>query len=71
MTHFPPTNEAGKDTPVTRLLEEHQVDICVFGHLHSLDLPGGRTWDFARRGVRYVLVSCDALAFSPYFLCEV
>jgi len=71
MTHFPPTNEAGRETRVTRLLKAHHVDICVFGHLHSLDLPSGRTWDFSREGVRYVLVSCDAVGFSPYLLCEV
>ena len=68
MTHFPPTDETGRETPVTRMLEQHRIDICVFGHLHSLDLPGGKTWDFVKNGVRYVLVSCDAVGFAPYFL---
>jgi len=71
MTHFPPTCEQGKDTPATSVLEKHRVDICVFGHLHSLNLPGGKTWDFVKNGVRYVLASCDAVGFAPYFLCEV
>jgi hypothetical protein len=71
MTHFPPTSETGKETAVTRLLERYRTDLCVFGHLHSLDLPGGRTWDFVRRGIRYVLVSCDAVGFSPHLLIEV
>ncbi len=70
MTHFPPTSESGKETPATAVLEKHRIHICVFGHLHSLDLPGGKTWDFVKNGVRYVLASCDAVGFAPYFLCE-
>jgi len=71
MTHFPPTDESGRDTPVTRLLQRYGTDICVFGHLHSLRLPPGRTWDFRSGGIRYVLASCDAVAFTPYLLAHV
>jgi predicted phosphohydrolase len=70
MTHFPVTDESGRDTALTRLLESYRVDICVFGHLHNLDLPQGKTWDLVNKGVRYVLVSCDAVDFAPYFLTE-
>ncbi len=70
MTHFPPTNESGKDTILTRILEAHKIDICVFGHLHSLELPYGKTWDYEKNNVRYVLASCDAVKFSPYYLIE-
>lgn len=71
MTHFPPTNESGKDTTLTRLLETYRADICVFGHLHNLGLPRGNTWDFLKNGVRYVLVSCDSVDFAPYSLVEI
>ena len=71
MTHFPPTNESGKDTTPTRLLETCRADICVFGHLHNLGLPLDHTWDFVKNGVRYVLVSCDSVDFAPYFLTEI
>jgi predicted phosphohydrolase len=71
MTHFPPTDEAGRDTALTRLLEKVRADIAVFGHLHNLDLPRGKTWDFMKNGVRYVLASCDAVDFAPYFLAEI
>lgn len=70
MTHFPPTDEAGRDTVVTRILEAHAPCLCVFGHLHNLGLPRGKTWDFVKNGVRYVLVSCDSVGFTPYFLTE-
>jgi predicted phosphohydrolase len=68
MTHFPPTSENGPDTPVTSLLEDYGVQICVFGHLHDLGLPPGTTIDFVKNGVRYVLVSADAVGFAPYKL---
>lgn len=68
MTHFPPTAENGPDTPVTSLLEHYGVQICVFGHLHDLCLPLGTTIDFVKNGVRYVLVSADAVGFAPYKL---
>jgi predicted phosphohydrolase len=71
MTHFPVTDESGKDTALTRLLERVRADICVFGHLHNLGLPWGSTWDFVKKGVRYVLVSCDSVDFAPYLLTEV
>ena len=71
MTHFPPTDETGRETPVTRLLHRHGTHLCVFGHLHSLGLGPGRTWDFHSNGIRYVLVSCDAVGFAPYLLTEV
>jgi predicted phosphohydrolase len=54
MTHFPPTDEAGRDTALTRLLEKVRADISVFGHLHNLALTRGKTWDFVKNGVRYV-----------------
>ncbi|MEW6440648.1 MAG: metallophosphoesterase [bacterium] len=70
MTHYPPTNQWGVETVVTRLLAKHGADVCVFGHLHNLQLPGGKTWDFRRNGVRYVLTSCDAVRFAPYLILE-
>jgi len=71
MTHFPPTDESGRETPVTELLQRYGTDICVFGHLHSLGLPQGQTWDFHSNGIRYVLASCDAVDFTPYLLTRV
>ena len=71
MSHFPVTDESGRDTVLTRLLERVRVDVCVFGHLHNLGLPSGNTWDFVKKDVRYVLVSCDSVDFAPYYLTEV
>ncbi len=65
LLHFPPTSPRLEDTPVTRMLERHRVDLCVFGHLHG---PG---WDRfenpygEKNGVRYYLASADFVRFAP------
>ena len=71
MTHFPPTSEKGLDTPVTKMLEQYSVNVCTFGHLHDLGLPEGKTIDFQKNGIRYVLVSCDAVGFAPYQILDI
>lgn len=64
MLHYPP----GPNTAFARCMQEHQVNACVFGHLHGV-------YDSAVqgnvRGVEYRLVSCDYLKFKPLKLMEV
>ena len=63
MTHYPPIGADLKESQASCLIEKHNVDICVFGHLHSLEknsLPFGY-----KNGVRYLLTSCDYLDFHP------
>lgn len=75
MTHFPPLGVQGEPNPVTRLLTDHRIDICVFGHLHDLndDLggPAGRPWERTVDGVRYLLTSCDHLEFQPALVADI
>ena len=71
LLHFPPTSPALEETPVTRLLERHRIDVAVFGHIHG---PGWET--FANPygelgGVRYFLASADFAHFRPVLLAEV
>ncbi|MGN0961439.1 MAG: metallophosphoesterase, partial [Christensenellales bacterium] len=37
MTHFPPFNFRCEDSEMTKLFEKYNVDVVVFGHLHSYD----------------------------------
>ena len=37
MTHFPPFNYRMEDNEMLKLFEEYNVDVVVFGHLHSYD----------------------------------
>lgn len=63
LTHYPPIGADLKKSLVSEILEEFKIDICVFGHLHSIkkgSLPFGE-----KRGVRYVFASCDYLDFKP------
>jgi len=57
MTHFPPVNFRNESNEMTELFEKYNVDIVVFGHLHSYDKKQKMT--FVRNGIKYYLVSCD------------
>ncbi len=63
MTHYPPIGADLSSSRASSLLEEFQIDTCVFGHLHNIrpgSLPFGKA-----RGVNYVFASCDYLNFIP------
>lgn len=63
MTHYPPVGPQLRPTRTSALLEKYKVDVCVFGHVHSIKpgtLPLGE-----RNGVRYVMTAADYLDFSP------
>jgi uncharacterized protein len=63
MIHFPPANSLDDETLFTQLMDNYNVSLCVYGHLHG---PSHR---FALNGTihntRYQLVSCDYLQFAP------
>lgn len=68
MLHYPPCPAELTATPVTDLLEQHQLDHVVFGHLHAV--RAGAT-PFGPRGrTTYHLTSCDFLDFSPILVAE-
>ena len=65
LVHFPPLGADGEPNELTRIMTEHRVDICVFGHIHiagSQSLAGA---DCIVDRTRYVLTSCDAIGFRP------
>ena len=47
----------------TALMEEYGVHTAVYGHLHGQGIENGFSGE--HRGVRYELVSCDSIGFSP------
>lgn len=63
MTHYPPIGADLQPSRAGQILEQNNVSICVFGHLHNLkpdlDIFG------EARDVRYVLTSCDYIHFQP------
>ena len=63
MTHYPPLLAGETDTAFTKLMEMYRVHTAVYGHLHGTGIQAGYTGE--HHGVRYHLVSCDSIGFSP------
>ena len=62
--HYPPFDKQQGSTAYSALLEEFGVVVCVYGHLHGR--RAHRTaFEGLRAGVRYHLIACDHLNFSP------
>lgn len=62
MTHYPPLLPEKMNTGFTELMTEYGVNRCVYGHLHGPSVGRGFSGEYG--GVRYDLVSCDALNFE-------
>ena len=61
--HYPPMVKREDPTAFTELLETHGAEVCVYGHLHGE--AHAQAVDGEVRGVRYRMVSCDAIDFTP------
>jgi predicted phosphohydrolase len=61
--HYPPASETHEPTGFTDLLDQYEVDACVYGHLHGEAIRTGLAGLRAR--TRYYVVSADAVDFTP------
>ena len=68
MTHYPPLLAGETETVFTALLEQYGVHTAVYGHLHGAGIQHSFSGEI--RGVRYCLVSCDSIGFSPIQIFE-
>jgi predicted phosphohydrolase len=71
LLHFPPTSPALEDTEVTKLLEEHGVDVAVFGHIHRSAPTAFKNPFGERGGVKYYLASADFIDFAPIEIASI
>lgn len=62
MLHYPPLYHQSQTSDFTRLLSDYQVELCIYGHLHSDAINYAPTGII--NGTMCVLVSCDALDFK-------
>ncbi|MGI5899310.1 MAG: metallophosphoesterase [Christensenellales bacterium] len=62
MTHYPPFDENGGESAMTRLFQEYGVSDAVYGHLHGEGAKNAIVGE--RGGVRYHLAACDYLGFK-------
>ncbi len=63
MTHYPPIGPDLAASRTSALLEQYNVNLCLFGHIHSVipdALPLGE-----KNRVRYLLTACDYLHCTP------
>lgn len=63
LTHYPPIGADLQPSSTSKILEDHQINYSVFGHLHRVrkgTLPFGKA-----RNVSYLFTSCDYLDFVP------
>ena len=68
MIHYPPVNESFMDSEFTDIFEEYGVEKVIYGHLHGKALMRVMTgW---RKGVEYILTSCDYIDFNPVKILE-
>jgi predicted phosphohydrolase len=67
--HYPPLTPDFIANEVTVLLEKHQVQHCVFGHLHSL--KKGTSLSGLFNEVHYHLCSVDHIDFTPKLIVEI
>lgn len=62
--HYPPFTMKQENTAFADLMQQYNVRICVYGHLH-----GEKSFKYAfegdRNGIRYMMLSCDYLKFKP------
>lgn len=70
LTHYPPLGENGEPTPITDLICGHDIDYCVFGHVHGADpvpCPGA---DATIGKTRFLLASTDFLIHTPKYIAD-
>lgn len=63
MTHYPPIGADLGPSRAAQILEQHGAELCVFGHLHNI--KANLSLFGEKRGVHYILTSCDYLRFQP------
>ena len=66
MIHYPPLTKTAMKSGFTEKLQEGNVDLCLYGHLHGKGHSIAREGDVD--GVYYRCISADYLGFAPILL---
>ena len=66
--HYPPVFAGAQVPEITALLRKYGVSRCFYGHLHGESLRGAFSGELD--GIRYRIVSADALGFIPLKIAE-
>lgn len=63
MTHYPPIGADLKSSRVSEILQEFNINVCVFGHLHNVKKERGLFGE--KNGIFYLYTAADYLNFEP------
>lgn len=63
MTHYPPISADLKKSKVSKILEKYGIQICIFGHLHSVKSKAKMFGE--KNGINYVFAAADFIDFKP------
>lgn len=63
MTHYPPIGADLKTTRASEILEEFEINVCIFGHLHNVKKERGIFGE--KNGILYLYTAADYLNFEP------
>lgn len=67
--HYPPADSERKLIGFTEILEEYDVEACVYGHLHGM-ISYGKGIKGNYHGIEYRLVSLDYLGAVPKLIYD-
>jgi len=68
MIHYPPYNMKKEDSDFTKLLEEHNVDKVIFGHLHGKIVNMEKV--LVRNNISYYFTATDHIDNTPVLIYE-
>lgn len=68
MMHFPPFNMTKEDSEFTKLLDEYNVDIVVYGHLHGKLVNMDKV--YIKNNTKYFFTATDHINNTPVEICE-
>lgn len=63
MTHYPPIGADLKPSRASNILEEFNINVCVFGHLHNVKKDKRMFGE--KNGILYLYTAADYLNFEP------
>jgi predicted phosphohydrolase len=69
LIHYPPRYSWGLETGFVPLMQEAEIGLCVYGHLHGKDHRSGFVGE--HDGIEYVLAACDYTDMELVLLDEV
>ena len=66
MLHYPPFDNNKQPNVYAKILEEYNVEVCIYGHLHANGHKNAVEGNI--NGVEYFLTSCDFINFTPVII---